>query len=350
MNSRQIDLIKEDCSNVLTNPQNLKALKNEHVLVTGGTGFMGSWLAETVTQLNEQHNFNTKLTLVSRHPNNLKDRAPHLASKPFIDFVAKNVCDLVEIPSDVTYVIHAAATPDNRVHFSDPLRVVDSIVQGTSQILDSCIRLPNLKKFVNISSGLVYGSTPSEVEKIPESLLGGPNCTEAGTAAYAEAKRMGESLCSIYRNQYRLPIVTLRPFAFVGPYQLIDRPWAINNFLNDAFHGGPIRILGNPNTLKSFMYPSDMANWVLQSLARGAEGNTYNLGSPEAITLGDVANKVESCFSGKISILVPPINEKKIRGQWVPDVTKMEQDLGLKQTIDIDQAISKTVKWLQLEK
>ena len=82
----------------------------------------------------------------------------------------------------------------------------------------------------------------------------------------------------------RLPIVTVRPFAFLGPYQLLDRPWAANNFIRDSLLGGPIRIQGDGQSVRSYMYPADMALWLLTIFPRGSVGSVYNVGSPNGIT------------------------------------------------------------------
>ena len=74
----------------------------------------------------------------------------------------------VDILSEVNWIIHAAGTPDNRIHASEPLRTINTIINGTDTILSACTRLPNLQKFLNISSGLVYGMQPWEMNKISE--------------------------------------------------------------------------------------------------------------------------------------------------------------------------------------
>jgi nucleoside-diphosphate-sugar epimerase len=348
MNTRQLDIIKKDCCHLIGSlPEPLSCLKNEHILISGGSGFMGSWLCELISYLNETHNFNTKVTAISRNVDLLKSRSPHLLLNKLVTLIQKDICDLIEIPSDVSWIVHAAATPDNRTHSSNPLEVINTIIDGTNQILDTCLRLPNLKNIVNISSGLIYGPQPNEIKNISENYCGGPNCAEAGTSAYAEAKRMGESICSIYNSQYRLPIVNLRPFAFIGPYQLVDRPWAINNFIKDALNGGPIKILGNQTTIRSYMYPSDMAYWILTALTKGNSGENYNLGSSEGGNLNDVANIIANCFPGKITISTPPTSKTK-QSIFVPNTSKIEQDLNLKLTVDLQTAIKKTVSWVKL--
>lgn len=211
-----IDIIKDDCEQVTTGVSTaLSALKGECILITGGTGFIGTWLTELVAFLNDTHNFNTRLILLSGRAYNFSAKAPHLAMRKDVVIIERDIRSLLDIPSDVSWIIHAAANPDNRLHASDPLKTMDVIVKGTESVLMAATRLPNLQKFLNISSGLVYGSQPLELETIPESFRGTLDFASIGSA-HAEAKRMGETLCAVYRNQHRLPIVNARPFAFIG--------------------------------------------------------------------------------------------------------------------------------------
>ena len=349
MNTRQIDFLKKDCASVFQDADRLSELKNEHIFVTGGTGFVGKWIAEAISFLNESYAFGTKLTLLSRSAEEFKKTSPHLANKDYINLIETNVCDLFEIPSDVSWIIHAAATPDNREHSSNPISVVDTITTGTNTLLNASLRLSNIKKILFLSSGLIYGCQPDNIQVIDESFVGGPNTMEAGTAAYAEAKRMGESFCSIYRNLYRLPIVTARPFAFIGPNQLIDRPWAINNFLHDAFRGGPIRILGDHTSLRSYMYPSDMVNWLLTMLVKGNSGAVYNLGSDDEISLMEVANTISNLAPGRPSVTLPPEYKKLKHSVFVPSTEKAKSELGLNILTNSHDAIEKTINWFKHE-
>ncbi len=346
MKPRQLDMIKEDCSKIFKDPNRFSTLKNESVLITGGTGFMGSWLSEAIIYLNDQYNFGTRVTLVARDMDRINENQAHLASRTDITLIEKDVRDLIDIPADTSWIIHAAGNPDNRVHSSDPLDVISTIVNGTMRVLEASARLSNLKKIVNISSGWVYGSQPKEVSHVPESLINGPNCA-AITSAYAEAKRMGETLCSVYKGQYRIPIVTLRPFAFIGPYQSIEKPWAINNFINDAINGGPIKILGDENTIRSYMYPSDMVNWILTALCEGESGLVLNLGSSEGCSLREVADIICRCIPGETVVISQTLNRKPKHSVFVPDTSKAKQELGLELSIPLLDAIERTIEWLR---
>ena len=349
MKSFQADFIREDCEKVTSGSvPKLMPLKGESILITGGTGFMGTWLAEMIAFLNDNHGFETRMLLLSSRAHNFSANAPHLAHRPDVTLIERDICSLVEIPEDVRWVIHAAGNPDNRQHASDPLKTIEVIVNGTNTILECATRLPDLKKFLNISSGLVYGSQPWEMDAIPETFFGSLDCSSIGSA-YPEAKRLGETLCAVYRNQHRLPIVNARPFAFIGPYQLLDRPWAVNNFIRDSLLGGPIRILGDGETVRSYMYPSDMAFWILCILINGRVGTSYNIGSSQAVTLQHLAEKIAGCFPTRPRIISHLSRDDKLRrNKFIPDVALASDSLGLSLKVDLDTALGRTILWNQL--
>ena len=348
MKSYQEDIIREDCEKATSGSVPLlEPLKGESILITGGTGFMGTWLTEMIAFLNDNHGFDTKIFLLSSRAHNFSAKAPHLALRPDLTLIERDIRSLVEIPEEVRWIIHAAGNPDNRQHASDPLKTIEVIVNGTNTILECATRLPDLKKFLNISSGLVYGGQPWEMDAIPETFFGSLDCGSINSA-YPEAKRLGETLCAVYRNQHRLPLVNVRPFAFIGPYQLLDRPWAVNNFIRDSLLGGPIRILGDGETVRSYMYPSDMAFWILSILINGSVGTSYNIGSPYGVTLQHLAEKIASCFPMKPKIISNLSKDDKLRrNKFVPDVRLANNALGLSLKVDLDNAIRRTILWNQ---
>ncbi|MBU0952189.1 MAG: NAD-dependent epimerase/dehydratase family protein [Elusimicrobia bacterium] len=347
MNTRTIEIVKNDCSQILTQKhvKTLEKLKNEKIFITGGTGFIGTWLAELIAFLNDNYRFNTNMVLMSKNAFSFSSKVPHLTTRKDIVLIEKDIRDFFELPDDVSYIIHAAADPDNRKHSSEPIKTMEVISKGTDSILSAATRLSNIKSILNISSGLIYGGQPFDLERISESFHGGPDC-DSIVSIYSEAKRYTETLCTAYRNQFKLPILTARPFAFLGPYQLIDKPWAINNFIRDSLLGGPIRILGNENTVRSYMYASDMAFWFLSILSNGKAGLAYNVGSPNSITLKNLAEKISNNFPNKIKIVseLPP-NKNADKSRFVPDTTLANEFLGLKETVDIEDALRRTITW-----
>lgn len=345
MNNHLVEIIREDCAEAIEQSvAKLDKLKNRKMYITGGTGFIGTWLAEVVAYLNDNHNFNTGLVLVARDTESFKEKAPHLALREDIQLISSDVKNISAIPEDVTYIVHAAATPDNRQHMSDPLSVMESITKGTGALLDSAEKLSGVRKILNISSGQIYGRQYGKGEKISENYVGALDCN-AITSVYPEAKRYAETLCCAHWSLCKIPVVIARPFAFVGPYQNLDKPWAINNFIRDALMNNTIRIIGNGQPVRSYMYPSDMAYWLLRILIDGNPGVAYNVGSPDGITLKELAEKIKYYSNTKSEIIIKNMNDDK--SIFVPDDTLCRESFGLDIKVDIDETIKKSIRWFK---
>jgi nucleoside-diphosphate-sugar epimerase len=346
MKNKQLNIIENDCDEITRGAVDaLEMLRNERILIIGGTGFVGKWLTELIIFLNDHYRLNTQLLLLSRQPEVVYTDLPHLMKRKDVTLIRQDVRNLVEIPSDVSYVIHAAASPDSRVHSSDPIQTLSLIVNGTHAVLSAISEHPTLKKILYISSGLVYGSQPLDLLFIDEKYRGAPLCNSI-TSIYAEAKRCAETLCAAYASQYKIPVVIIRPFAFIGPYQSLDKPWAINNFLRDGIAGGPIRVLTDGETVRSYMYASDMAFWILRILIEGISGITYNVGSPYPFTLKNLAEKIAINFAPRPDIRIGTLfADSKYRSRFVPDVSLAKKSLGLDLKVNLDDAVKRTLAY-----
>lgn len=346
MDKKQLDFLHKDCADAASwSLKILDELKNQKVLVAGGTGFIGSWIAEFVAYLNDNHQFNTSLVILARNTDSFKAEKKHLATRSDIQFIAKDVRNINELPQDITSIIHAAASPDNRNHVSNPIETIATITKGTDNLIDSAFKLPNLKKFLYLSSGQVYGKSGSKNGLISESDFGSLDCNKV-TAVYPEAKRLAEATCCAYASQYKLPIVIARPFSFIGPYQSLAKPWAINNFINDALNNKTIRIVGNGEPIRSYMYPADLVVWILKILISGKINTAYNVGSPLGISLKDVAEKITNIAQTNVNIDIRYNNIDA--SHYVPDITLCENDLGLKIIYNVEETLRRSISWFKL--
>lgn len=349
MNPRAMDLVREDCAEVLqSQAQLLSPLRGDTLVVTGGTGFMGTWIAEMVACLNDQHGFGTRLHLIARSTDHFRATRPHLSNRRDITLVKSDVRHTIEFPKETNWLIHAAASPDTSFHATSPLETLSVIGEGTSSVLRAVDRCAGLKMLLNVSSSLVYGPQPLELERIPESFPGAPPCGSS-SAAYSEAKRFAETFCAAARSQARIPTLTARPFAFLGPYQPMDRPWAINSFIREALEGEPIQVLGDGQTVRSYLYAADMALWLLRMLSAGTAGQILNLGSPEGVSLRDLAAMVASHFnpSPEIQLRTAP-GRSQPTTRMVPDVSVAQKSLGLSLRVSLATAIERTITWNRL--
>jgi nucleoside-diphosphate-sugar epimerase len=336
-------MIQEDCAKSCINISNLEKLKDTHVLITGGTGFIGKWTTEMLIYLNDIFNFNITIYLLAR--NIPKDT--NYTGISYIHYIKSDIRNIKELPTVLNYIIHAAGTPDSKEHVSNPIKTIETIIGGTQKLLDLSSRLPNLIKFIHISSNKIYGNNFSTIpiDEFNTTIIGYNN-----QDVYSECKRMSETICKSYISEFHLPITIVRPFAFIGPFQHLDKPWAINNFIRDAILGGPIRIIGNEHSSKSYMYGSDLANYMLNILVFGKIGEAYNVGSSKSITLIDLANKIKNIINTEIEIKVKSSKDNYSKTIFdIPQTSKIENELNIKEAFGIDEALRRTVLWNKLK-
>ncbi len=319
-------------------------LNGSCVTVTGASGFVGMWFTELLLYLAREQKIELTLNLLATNFDAAKNMAPHLYdSNENVTLIDGDIKATHELPQDTEWLVHLAASPDVRVHNSRPIYASQTITQGTYAVLDCATRLSGLKCMMNVSSGYVHGFQAS-AQLIEEKHFKGfdPNVFSSG---YAEAKRYAESLCAIFRNQFRLPIVNVRPFSFVGPYQSVDAPWAVNNFIQDVVNQRAIRVQGDGSAVRSYMYGADMAWWLLNMMLNGDSGHTYNLGSPAAVTLKQLAEKIGTISEHKTSINYSRAALYSKPSFFVPSTQQTQKDLGLELKFDLDAALSRTIEW-----
>ncbi len=345
---RAIELVHADARAVLNErAELLKELKGKSLFITGGTGFLGTWLLELLRVLNEDYAFNTKVTVFSRNSRNFADRWPHLGSLEWVRFQEGDIRYFAELPQDTHFVIHAAALTDRRLFSSQPTIVAETNSIGTARVLKACLLLENLEKFLLLSSGLVYGEQSWETERMREDYAGTLRCDQA-KSVYPESKRMAEVFVHAAISESKLPVVVVRPFSFVGPYLSLQLPWAVTDFIRDSFNGGPIRIMGDGSTVRSILYASDFAYSVLSALTLGKPRSTYNLGSPEPVALLDLASLITQFFTPVPEILTRVGQVGHERNRLVPDMGLATQELGFQVTVPLISALQKSIEWHRL--
>lgn len=299
-------------------------LAGKRIFLTGGTGLFGKWL---LTALHETH---AELVLLSRDPEAFRKSFP-LVESMAVEFVKGDVQDFEFPAGHFDYCIHAA-TPvvsDDLSHADDEMTAV--IVEGTKRVLEFA-QSADVGRMLYVSSGAVYGVQPPELERIPETLACNPVST------YGIGKLRAEGLC----RESGLDCVIARCFAFVGPEMPLDAHFAIGNFIGNCLRNEPIVIKGDGTAMRSYMYATDLAEWLLKILLKGVKGEAYNVGSEDAISIADLADKVRRVLSAE-----NPIEIKVKRGldgrpfsRYIPSIEKARKLLSLELRVGLDEAIA----------
>lgn len=334
------DDIRSICAQI---PDVLQSLRGSRIFLTGGTGFIGTWLLETLRQADMEFGLGLKVAILTRDPERFAVKAPHLASCPAFSFATGNVLTS-EFPSgDFTHLVHAATDASADLNEHNPLAMFDTVVSGTRWALEMAKRL-QIPRTLFMSSGAVYGQQPWEMERVPETWTGAPQCTDA-RAAYAEGKRAAEMLCSIYAKQFGLDIVTARIFALLGPHIELGIHFAAGNFIRDAMQGRPVIVKGDGRPCRSYLYASDLIVWLLTILTNAKPGAVYNVGSDESISIGQLAQRTSELLGGQGAVILGAPDMGWNPGRYVPDTSLIRNDLGVAQTQSLDAAILKTALW-----
>jgi len=343
-------LSAEDLANTATYAKKaLQALSNGRLFLTGGTGFFGQWLLESLLHANREFGLNIQATVLTRSPARFQQKAPHLAGDPAIHLHAGDIRNF-EFPTEkYTHIIHAAADsvkPDDGRPAYD---LAESIVDGTRRVLQLA-KASGAQRLLYVSSGAVYGRS-STVPFTPETYTGGPDPLQL-ESSYDEAKRMAENFCVAYSQGTILELVIARCFAFVGPHLPLDQHYAIGNFIRDAIEGNSIEIQGDGTPCRSWLYMADLAVWLWTLLVQGQGGRAYNVGSDEDYSIAAAAKLVAQTLrpDGKGGSTLPvhihgAADPSSPVSRYVPSIERAHEEMGLKVRVPLAEAVKRTASW-----
>lgn len=301
-------------------------LDGAHVLITGATGFVGSWLAELACIARDHgHVKNLKLWIHGRD----KNRVWQVGHSHEHGDTGMSECDIRElvIPDGVTHVIHCASAVSAADNAADPAAVAAMITEGTRRVASECRRV-GVSRLLHVSSGSVYapkdGGTYTETD--PCRALSDPDRIIAAKVA-AEYLAVGSAV----------PTVIARGFAMLGPR--LPGQFAASQFMADAVAGRPIRV-DAPRTVRSYLYASDLAVWLWTLLMRG-DTTAYNVGggTSESIYLADLARKMSE-IAGGVGLRV---GQNNVGTRFMPGVTKARQLCP--PPMSIERAIKRWLEW-----
>jgi dTDP-glucose 4,6-dehydratase len=211
-----------------------QALAGARLFITGGTGFVGKWLIESLLWASDRLNLGVSATVLTRNPDRFRAQSPQLAGHPALALLKGDVQSFDFPAGEFPFVIHAATERYFEPDVARPLSTFDLDLEGTRRVLEFA-RAHGARRLLFTSSGAVYGKQPPDLTHIPEDYAGAPLTTDTGSA-YGQAKRASEFLCAMYARQYGFAALIARMFAFVGPH--LPRP---TDFIQRAKRPSAIR-------------------------------------------------------------------------------------------------------------
>jgi nucleoside-diphosphate-sugar epimerase len=335
----------EDLNHILNHTSGLwEDLRGQNIFMTGGTGFFGCWLLESLLWADDQLGLGTKAVVLTRSPEAFAAKAPYLADHPAVRLVQGDVRTFEFPAGEFPLVIHAATEASAKLNQDNPLLMFETIVEGTRRTLDFA-RTHGTRRFLLASSGAVYGKQPPEMTHIPEDYAGAPDPMDPN-AAYGEGKRAAEMLCRLYAHRFGFEAKIARCFAFVGAHLPLDAHYAIGNFIRDALRGGPIRVNGDGSPLRSYLYAADLAVWLWTILLQGQPRRPYNVGSDRSISIAELADLVRQVVNPDMEVSIArKADPSQPPQRYVPSVERARSELALESWVSPEEAVQRTVRW-----
>ena len=324
-------------------PRLWDGMQGARLFLTGGTGFFGTWLLESLLDADRKLGLGVKVLVLTRDEAAFRARAPLLSGDRRLDFLRGDVRTFAFPPGGFTHVVHAATEASAKLERKQPALMRDVIVSGTRRTLEFAEQC-GAKKFLFVGSGAVYGRQRPDVARVAENDPGFAAPLDP-PSAYAEGKREAERLCAEAAGR-GLDTTGARGFAFVGPHLPLDSHFAIGNFIRDALRGGPIEVRGDGTPLRSYLYAADLAVWLWTILLKGKTGRAYNVGSERRVTVAELARIVaaEVAPGAEVRIASAPTPGRPPE-QYVPSTARARTELGLGESVGLEAAIRRTAAW-----
>jgi len=289
-------IVAEDIARITSAAVPWQELEGTCVLITGAAGFLPAYMVETLIFLNRHVLYKpTRIVALVRNETTASQRFGEFLQSSEMELLVQDVCDPIPKGYRFDYMVHAASQASPRYYGVDPVGTLSANVLGTSRLLTRAQNEP-LRGFLYFSSGDVYGKTTDASRTIGEKDYGWVDCADV-RSCYGESKRMGETMCVCWANQYGVPARIVRPFHTYGPGMRLDDGRVFADFVRDILGGGPIVMHSDGLARRCFCYLADATEAFFTVLLLGKTGEAYNVANALAeYSIGELANRLANQF------------------------------------------------------
>ena len=305
-----------------------------NIVITGGSGFVGSYLCEKL--INDGHKIIVIDNLLTGSTENIND---WLDNENFL-FIEQDVQDHIEIEDKVDYVLHFASAASPKAYTEHPVNTLKAGSVGTINTLG--LAKKHSAEYLLASTSEVYGDPLISPQN--EEYWGNVN-PNGERSMYDEAKRFAEAAVATYSRSYGLKTKIVRIFNTYGPRMQLNDGRVVTNFIVQALRNENITIYGDGSQTRSFSYVEDTVAGII-SLMNSTEYDVFNIGNPNEMTVGQLAEKIIELTdsTSEIKYLELPNDDPK---QRKPDITKAKTKLNWEPKVNLEEGLTKTITWVK---
>lgn len=343
-------IIQKDIEHILKRlGRSIDKLSGKHVLITGASGLLGSYLVETIAYVNTKKKRSLQCHVLAMQKKRItkKHRLGYLLGRKDIQFVYHDASYTFRPPHRLDYIIHAAGISAPALFLADPLGTIDVNVKGTRWILEYA-KKNRVTSVLYVSSGEIYGNPPPESIPTLETYTGNAS-TLGPRACYISSKRLAETLCRIYFETYGVPVKIARPFIVYGPGLGITDRRVMADFIRQGLQGKPIEMASAGRDTRSYCYIEDATVAFFQLLLSSKNGEAFNVASDlEEVSIRNLARLVHKTCHIKKPVRVIEKNASYIQGapnRVMPDISKLKTAFGYIPEVGIEEGLKRTIEW-----
>jgi nucleoside-diphosphate-sugar epimerase len=332
--------ISDDLDSIISETFLFESFRNKRVTLLGGSGFIGKWILSSFIHANEHLQTNIDISVISTDESKLKFAyAEKTKTFTFLDLDLSKVTASYYLPES-DFFLHAATSTNPSVHFKHRQNILRVAENSSRVVIESARKFQNVPRVVHLSSGIVYPKLVNLLHATPEADIASKTATEP---TYKGAKILIERMVSESVAAGEIQGSNPRLFAFSGPGIPVDAHFAVGNFMQDALLGKSIKITGNPDTLRSYMYPTDLVSWLLTILETPRD-IPINVGSNIPVSLNLLAKKIAN--------LRNPLHTEVTESFGPPDsyfpITDTASKVyGLQMKVALEDGLERWMKFLQ---
>lgn len=338
-------IIREDCERILE-LVDISPLKNSIVILTGSNGLFGSYFVNLIYLANKIKKLNCKIYCVSMHGPNKFINA--LLDDRRIIPLRRDLSKPFSLSYKCDFILHAACYAQPKKFIDNKIETINLNVHATNTLLN--LAKKNKARFLYFSSGEVYGDIVKEMVTVQETFNG--NCSTINErAAYGESKRLGETLCSIYKRDYKVKVVIARIAHTYGPGLSIFDDRALGNFINKALTQSKIVLLDEGAKIKTFGYIADMVAMLLTVMLKGKD-LIYNISGVDSVSIRQLAEEVAAYCGVPVVLPKRKSNLKHIgydTSYLKLDISKFLKEFGNIDFMPLSVGIRRTIDWNKRE-
>lgn len=333
-----MNIIQKDVGEVIKNLGNI-SFEDKTVVVTGGAGFLGSWLCDVLVRQG------ARVICIDDLSSGLENNISHLLDEENFKFIRHDVSEPLKLDEKrVDAVMHLASRASPLGFDKYPIEIIRANTLGTMNMLELARKYGARLLFASTSE--VYGD--AKVIPTPETYNG--NVNPVGVrSCYDESKRCGEALCMAYLRQYRVDVRIARIFNTYGPRMRADGVYGrvVPRFITQALNNEPITIFGDGKQTRSFCYVTDQIEGLLRlAWFDHCEGEVVNVGNPNEITILELAEIIREITNSSSEIKFYPSMPDDPRRRC-PDIVKAKDLLKWEPKVNLREGLNKTIKWFR---